>query len=366
MDNSQKKIIRIIYFTEAGGVLAERIRSFYGDRGFDVTASSGKGKGIYKAWTEENFQTDKALIFIGACGIAVRAIAPFVRSKKTDPAVIVCDEKGNYIIPILSGHIGEANAYAREIASFTGGQAVLTTATDVNHLLAVDVFATENGMHISDMLQAKDFSSALLQERKARFFLPRAYRGDILFGEGQPEEIEIIECESRDPAGFGEGNSEKLLFGSESRATDCLISPEIPSGQCLQLIPSCLLVGIGCRRGKGKEELSSFLKEVLDKERLSLYGLSEICSVDVKKDEAGLIALSRELGLPFRTFSAESLREVKGEFTASTFVKSQIGVDNVCERSVMAAGAKRLLVSKQAKNGMTIAVGIKETVLKWQ
>ena len=115
-----------------------------------------------KEWTKRRFEDSDAIVFIGACGIAVRSIAPFVKSKKIDPAVVVVDEQGKFAISLLSGHIGGANELAEEVAEIVHGQPVVTTATDLNGKFAVDVFAKKNNCFISDMELAKEISAALL------------------------------------------------------------------------------------------------------------------------------------------------------------------------------------------------------------
>lgn len=110
-------------------------------------------------WTGRRFAQSDAIIFIGACGIAVRSIAPFVSSKKTDPAVVVIDEQGKFAISLLSGHIGGANELTEEISNLLHATPVITTATDINNKFAVDVFAKTNGCYISDMTMAKEISA---------------------------------------------------------------------------------------------------------------------------------------------------------------------------------------------------------------
>ena len=111
----------------------------------------------------EAFTGMDALIFVGACGVAVRSIAPFVRDKKTDPAVLCLDERASFVIPLLSGHIGGANALAARLAGALGAAAVITTATDVNGKFAVDAWAAQNGCAIEDFALAKRFAAEILE-----------------------------------------------------------------------------------------------------------------------------------------------------------------------------------------------------------
>ena len=115
-----------------------------------------------KEFTRRCFAGCDAIVFIGAAGIAVRMIAPLVKAKDTDPAVLVIDEKGRFVIPILSGHIGGANALAMRLATLLHATPVITTATDVNGVFAVDVWATQNGCAIPDTQHIKAVSAALL------------------------------------------------------------------------------------------------------------------------------------------------------------------------------------------------------------
>ena len=109
------------------------------------------------------FQASDVLIFVGACGIAVRAIAPHIHDKQTDPAVVSLDELGRFVIPLLSGHIGGANALAVRLAAALGATAVVTTATDVNGRFSVDTWAASQGLFIDDMRAAKAVSAAILE-----------------------------------------------------------------------------------------------------------------------------------------------------------------------------------------------------------
>ena len=174
-----------------------------------------------EGWTAWAWARADALVFVGAAGIAVRAIAPHVRDKFSDPAVVSVDEAGRFVVPLLSGHVGGANELARRVAALTGGQAAVSTATDVNGLFAVDVWARERGMAITDRVLAKEVSAALLEGR------PVGFASD--FGHPCPEGL------TAGPAELGVWITDRTGEG--------------PFPRTLRLVPRSLILGIGCRRG---------------------------------------------------------------------------------------------------------------------
>ena len=367
--------ISMISFTAIGSHLAEKLAEELRSSSTFEEVSCTDGRHHHKEqeeslqdWTEEHFQQGNGMIFIGACGIAVRSIAPFLKSKTTDPAVLVLDEKGKFVIPILSGHIGEANLLAERIAKLTGGEAVLTTATDVNQLFAVDVFASRNHLEIADMEKAKMLSARLLDQRSVIGYIPAKIAEEIQIDGKMPHGLQFLTMVE---------NPEKRLQKQEQHSfrqviEHPLVSPQVPyfyispyridELDALQLIPRSLILGIGCRKGKCAQELEAFLMELLKQEKLSLSAFDKITSIDLKKEEPGICELAQKLNLPFETYSADILSVMPGVYEGSAFVKQTTGVDNVCERSVMAAGADRVLIRKQASNGMTLAVGIRKEI----
>ena len=353
------KIIRIISFTDAGYALAGQLCSAFSLRGdkADAVLCSGSTGISLREWTEQAFRKDQVLVFVGACGIAVRAVAPFLRNKAEDPAVLVMDEKGAFCIPVLSGHLGEANKYAVLAAGFTGGTPVLTTATDVNRLFPVDVFASENGLTIGSMEGAKRFSAGLLNSGKGAVVIPKVFSGEIRPEGPVPPEI-------------------TLRGGPSGNITECLITPELlrgntasqgpdPAALPLQLIPRCLILGIGCRKGRGTDQLAEFTASLFADAGLDLRALRCIASVDLKKEEPGILGLAERLGVPFVTYTPEELMKAEGHFSSSEFVCRTTGADNVCERAAVSAGAVRFLIGKTVRDGMTAAVGIAEMVLRF-
>lgn len=293
-----------------------------------------------REWASEGFREADALIFCCACGIAVRAIAPSVRDKTQDPAVIVLDERGKFVIPLLSGHIGGANELALAIAHSLGAQPVLTTATDLNGLFAVDVFASKNHLLIEDMQLAKEVSAALLRSEKVSFSSDFPYEGKL------PKEL----ASKNAPLGI-------LITNQKDKA---------PFQKTLRLIPKRYSAGIGCRRGKSGEELEGFLLSNLREMGIIPEELRTIASIDLKKDEPGLIALCEKYRLPFLTYSADELMAAPGEFTKSEFVKATTGVDCVCERAASLAASGTLIQKKKAANGMTFALAKYEEAIRFE
>lgn len=325
--------VALTAFTRRGLALAQRLAEGLGSAGHTCAlavprrlAEGVTGYDSLGAWTGERFGQADALLFVGACGIAVRAIAPYVRDKLTDPAVVSVDEAGRFVVPLLSGHVGGANALALQVAALTGGQAAISTATDVNGLFAVDVWARERDMTISSRTLAKKISAALLEGK------PVGFRSNF----GHP-------C----PPGLSEDGAPDLgIWVTDQWGED-------PFPKTLRLVPKSLTLGIGCRRGTPAEAIEEAVMEAL--EGLGLWAVAGVATIDLKKDEAGLMELCQHYGWPLTVYSAGALAQAEGEFTPSAFVASVTGVDNVCERAAVLGGG-RLIVPKRAKNGVTVAV----------
>ena len=277
------------------------------------------------------FGTSDLLVFVGACGIALRKIAPYVRDKRTDPAVVCVDEQGTFVISLLSGHIGGANGLTKTIAQAIGAVPVITTATDVNGKFSVDTWAAENGCVIDDMKLAKAVSAAIL-ERNVPFSSALPVTGRLPDGLTPEKTGDLGICVS-----FQEST---------------------PFENTLRLIPRILHLGLGCRKGTPKETIAQAVDRVFRENRLDFRAVCLAASIDLKQEEPGLLAFCRERELPVKFYSAAQLRAVPGEFTPSPFVRSVTGVDNVCERAAL-LGAERLLVKKTADCGVTVAVAVK-------
>lgn len=266
-----------------------------------------------------------AFIFVGAVGIAVRAIAPYVCNKLRDPAVVAVDECGRFVIPLLGGHAGGANELARILGERLAALPVITTATDIQDVFSVDTFARQQHLSIVEKNEIKHLSGALL--------------------EGKPIGALTPEC------GF-------LIAGKPVGQ---------PFAHTLHLVPQDLVIGMGCRSGVSGDDLYRFVSDTFEAQGWSLYRIRAVASIDVKREEPGLLALAKRLGVPFLTYSAKQLAAQQGDFHPSGFVQQTVGIDNVCERSALCAAIREgwlpegsrfedfCLLPKCAAKGMTLA-----------
>ena len=287
--------ISAIAFTEKGQSWAE-ILGIPVDRGVPVMQ-----------WTRERFAASDALLFIGACGIAVRAIAPLIKDKTTDPAVVVMDEAGQHVIPLLSGHIGGANALAIQIAEKTGATPVVTTATDLRGVPAVDTWAVENDCAIQNPAAIKAVSAAALA--------------------GRTVGVAITERDIR---------------------------PPFPV--TLYLRPRTLALGVGCKKDTDPSIFEENALDFLRQCGVSLLSVKALATIDIKREEPALTRFCEKYRLPLLTYSADVLRAVPGVFAHSDFVQKTVGVGNVCERAAVLASGGVLLMGKTAREGITLAL----------
>ena len=294
--------------------------------------AAGAGVDAYDdlaAWTAEHFAADDALVFVGASGIAVRAIAPHVRDKFTDPAVVSVDEAGAFAVPLLSGHVGGANELARALAGIAGGQAAVSTATDVNGVFAVDEWAARQGFAIVERDVAKEVSAALLEGR------PVGFASDFDLGWEPPQ-------------GVVDGAADIGFVVSLDEGAQ-------PFPRTLHLVPRVVTVGVGCRRGTGVDALAAAVFGALSRAHVSPRAVRALASIDVKANEPAIRELAQREGWELRFYSADELAAVPGSFDSSEFVEQTVGVGNVCERAACAAGGS-LVAAKQAANGVTVAI----------
>lgn len=331
MNNSD---VVIVAFTAEGSKLAHRIQKlFVGSTAYvrpqDVQSGLLPRHEALAEWMEKQFQQKRMIIFIGALGIVVRTIAPFLQNKYTDPGVICVDEQGKYVIPTVSGHLGGANDFAQRVAAQLDAQAIITTATDGRNLLAVDEWARQQKYIIENPDVIVDISSAVLDDRAV------GWVSDIFVSE-RPSKMS-----SNHTGGLGVYVGARMIH---------------PFEKTLLIRPPILIVGIGCKRNTSIENIIQAIDDCFHINGLSILSVVRLVSIDRKADEPAMIELARQKNWTFITHSAQELMQAatQGDFSKSEFVQKVVGVDCVCERAAALYGA--LLVRKTSYQGITLSV----------
>ncbi|MBQ7630815.1 MAG: cobalt-precorrin 5A hydrolase [Selenomonadaceae bacterium] len=290
--------IAILALTEKSFELAEKISATIGGKIF----VKGRDFEQMKIFVEEIFTKFDALIFICAAGIAVRMIAPHLKSKLTDPAVIVIDERGRNVISLLSGHVGGANDLTLKISEKICANPVITTATDVEEKFSADNFASRLGILPEPKDAIKAINSAIL-------------RGEEIF----------------------------LTAGNVR----------------LNLTPKNLICGIGCRRNVSEEKISRAVHDACQIINQPVERIKFFATIDIKRDEQGLIDFAKNLGREIKFFTAAELSKkiLEYKLDESDFVKKNIGVGNVCEAAVLCSVARaKFALPKTKFDEVTIAL----------
>lgn len=296
------------------------------------------------------WESSSLLIFIMAAGIVVRHIAPFLQGKDRDPAVLVLDEKGEFVISLLSGHLGGANAWAKSVAQWIDAQPVITTATDVQGLTAPDEYARRFGWSVEPLSGLKEVNSLLLEQGYLKVWtdcLPEEHplRQDVHY--------HFLEDDDQEHAQIW--ITAEQVSGNEVPGPGQLQGKSRP----LHLLPRIFGIGIGCRRGVSREQVMEAIAGSLRQVGISPKSIRGLYSIELKADEVGIIEAAQTLGIPFHTFSAQAIQNMNEQrgLRPSEYVKEKIGVDGVCEAaSLLGTSQGELVLPKQKWNGVTVAI----------
>jgi cobalt-precorrin 5A hydrolase len=332
--------------TENGLSLAAKLEKIGGGQVFRPVEIKG---GRLFTEVKRAFGNFDALVFICASGIAVRAIAPLLRGKHLDPAVIVTDELGGFVISLLSGHLGGANRLAREIASVTGGVPVITTATDVMGLPCVEDIAGRFFLSIEDVKKIKVVNSAILKG------------GRILVVDEDPGRLTEIKKAFGAFKGFS--FKKKMPESIKGIKAVVLITPltgrkNRAAARTMELRPKEFVAGVGCRRGVRAGEVKEALDRALKLAGVSILSIRNLATIDIKKDERGLISFAEKAGLPIEFFGPAELNKIKRPPSGSSrVVREKTGAVGVSEpAALLSSGAKRIWLKKIVSKRVTVAL----------
>lgn len=334
----------VFALTERGLPLAEKIAGSLGT--VDVFEPRALVSGGLKKEVTRSFRSAGALVFISAVGIAVRCVAPLLKGKHTDPAVVVADERGRFAISLLSGHMGGANALTEKVAKVLRAAPVITTATDIWGLPSVEDLARQFSLVIEDPKKIKAVNSAILAHGKVfvidgsprrRAEVTKAFKG-------------VFTCCKTFPERLGPFDACVLVSSMvEAIPSSCV-------QKTLVLRPRDIAVGVGCGKGVSKALIRKALLEAFEVAGLSTLSIKKIATIDIKKNEKGLKTLAMELDAPIMTYGAKELNKVKCPSRPSSAVMKATGAYAVAEpAALISSGAKRLCLKKTKIGHVTIA-----------
>ena len=312
-----------------------------------------------KTVLRQNWKTGSALVCVAAAGAVARCVAPLLKSKQSDPALLVLDEQGRFVVPLSGGHAGGANALAQHIAGMLGGQAVITTASDTQGLPALDLLGRELGWTLEATGNATQAASALVNAEPVA--VVQECGATNWLNQSWPPNLRRVAGVRR----LRKAGNFKALLVITDRAT-AAVGRDLGANAALWKTtllyrPKTLWVGMGCRRGVKKAALKELLSQTFKSACLSEKSISGFASLDLKMDEPGLLDLARDLGVPVRFFSAEALNQCKPFIKPSALVEIHTGAWGVAEpAALLAAGVKKLVVRKMKNRMATIAVARRE------
>lgn len=356
----EKEKIAIIAITKHGALLAEKLHLNLEKSELFISLKFKKedipGKVQFfetpiKELTGKIFNTCDALIYIVSLGAVVRTIAPFLKDKHTDPAVIVVDDKANFAISVLSGHVGGANELTEEIAKILGAAPVITTASDVGKTIPVDILGREFGWALELDENITKVSASVVNEEPVGIYQDAG-------------EKNWWKRETPLPKNFRLYSSLDELTTSDSKAA-LLITDKIIPEQYQDLLkksviyrPKSLAVGMGCDRGTLQEELDELLNKTFEFHGLSVKSIKNISTVDLKNREAGLLAFCERHNWELICYTREELEQLKDIIpNPSEMVMKYLKIPGVSEPAAMLTAKTDTLVVEKTKGKMsTLAV----------
>ena len=343
----------VISVSKEGAQLGAKVRRALGGNGtlYERYGSESGEDAIYfnrtVALTADIFSQYDRILYIMATGIVIRAIAPHVVSKASDPAIVCMDECGMHCISLLSGHLGGANQWTRVIAEAIGADPVITTATDVHKRHAPDDVARELMMRVEPLGALKPVNSVIAAGGACPWFLDKTTDG--------AEEIEKIlrakEISVEDAENISKGNYEACVIISERN-----IRSKKPF---VWLRPKNVYVGIGCKRGTAEELIKDAFYRALETAGIHIYQVASLASVDLKADEKGLLDFAQHMNVPIHFYKSEELKRISEvePMEISAFVEKTIGVGNVCQTAALKESKQgKIVLAKTRYKSVTVAI----------
>lgn len=298
------------------------------------------------------FNTYSGLIGIFSLGAMVRLVAPLLRDKKTDPAVVVVDDMAEHVISVLSGHLGGANDLTHAVAKALGARPVITTASDVGQTVAVDLLGRAFGFEIENFEKVTEVSAAVVNEERVHVIQEAGERDWWPYQKLLPSHFSVfdsIEEAFKAPFDAALVITPRLLTDDEAKRL-------LKRGVLYR--PKVVVIGVGCNRGTAADEIESVIASTLSEARLSMRSVRKLASIDLKADEPGLLEVCCRHNWPFITYSADELNTVSIPNPSQTVFK-YVGAYGVSEPAAkLSSGADDFVVEKVRKGNVTVSVCI--------
>ena len=297
------------------------------------------------------FQSYKGIILIISLGAVVRMIAPLLKDKKTDPGVVVIDDKGEHVISVLSGHLGGANELTKEVAAALGARPIITTASDVQKTIPVDLFGKCFGWVWDSAEKLTPVSASVVNEEQVAVIQESGEKGWWDYDRPLPENIKTYA--SIQEALQAKPNAALVITHRQLTEEE---QPILANGVLYR--PKVIVLGMGCNRGTSSDEIESVIKETLDELHFSIKSVKAISTIDLKKDEEGLIETAKKYGWEFTYYSPEQLNAIEIEQPSDTVYKftGAYGVSEPAARLYSGAGPLELVKKKSGNVTISVAV----------
>ncbi|NLK44310.1 MAG: cobalt-precorrin 5A hydrolase [Tissierellia bacterium] len=340
--------IACLSFTDKGKELGDKIRGLKDEEYIIHHYTNKEVEGGIKKIIPYLWEKYDGLVFMASTGIAIRMIAPYIKHKTIDPAVVVIDDLGRFSISLLSGHIGGANKLAAWIGERINATPVITTASDNRDIESIDLFAKKNNYYIEDMKEITKIAAMMVNEKNIGFYSEDNkiidYPNLIILDDLQFFNLSqgVISSEIKNLNGL-------IIISSKTYNMSNIDIPYV------YLRPKNINIGIGCRKGIERKRIIDAIETAFMEANLSIKSIKAIGTVEVKKDERGIIEAAKYFNCPIRIFTIDEIKEIENKFEKSQFVKDTIGVYSVSEPTAYLLGGK-IIRNKLKFNGITISI----------
>jgi precorrin-4 C11-methyltransferase len=347
----KNKPTAILASTDRGVLLADRLRrELEGSVVFSTRpgdAPTVQPIASISDFLATSFTDYEAFIFVGALGICVRSIAPYVQDKATDPAIINLDDHGQFVQPVLSGHLGGANKLARRLARVLGAQAIITTASDLQNIWALDTLAAQFGWQAVPSQPLNQLISLFVNNAKTALLLDVQAEGTRWLEKTRPPFVDVFY------------HRDEIAWDQYQLALAVTYRPLVAPVPVLTFYAPVLHLGLGCSRDIEADLLEASVRTQLAEHGLAIEAVKSINSIDIKHDEVAFLALAERLRVPLLTYPADALNTQTAP-NPSDVVLSKLGVPSVGEAAAqLASGNGNLLLEKQK---VTVTSGKKHTL----